>query len=247
MSKKAGIGRDFIQAKNSFNYPRDNYLIQGSGSYNQLSERQFIKARKQDDGAPTVIKDPNNDYQWAKWKPETTFDKMAKAHFKEMDRRKYEEERNKNMNLRAIQVQIPLAPPLPGLDNPLTQQLRNVKLKSNVFFDALENNTPIPDAPPQPQINPLGAQIRGQRRNLKQTELFNYFTPVENTNIIDYIDNVLDTNKSESQSISRRSSKGKAKLEGPPQYQAVLDPGNPTSPERRAILEAVQNQAGPSS
>ena len=102
MSKKGAIGRDFIQAKNSFNYPRDNYLIQGSGSYYQLSEKEFIKARKQDDGAPTEINDPNSDYTWAKNKPETTYDKMAKAHFKEEDRRKYEEERNKNINRKPI-------------------------------------------------------------------------------------------------------------------------------------------------
>jgi hypothetical protein len=156
--KKSAVGRDFLQAKNSFNYPRDNYIIQGSGSYYQLSEKEFIKARKQDDGAPTEIKDPNNDYQWAKWKPETTYDKMAKAHFKEMDRRKYEEERNKNINLRGTKIQIPLAPPLPALDNPLTQQLRNVKLKS---FNVLE-------APPQ--LNPLLADIKSSKGKLKDSQ-----------------------------------------------------------------------------
>lgn len=200
--KQSAIGKDFLQAKNSFNYPRDNYLIQGSGSYYQLSERNFIKARKGDDGAPTEIRDPNTTYEWAKNKPETTYDKMAKAHFKEQDRRKYEEERNKNINMRGTKEQISIIPeaPLPPSTNSLAQQLQNVRLRDgllargndilaqinqaqnqldniDIFEDAPEDifadagDVLEPPNPPQQPIppNPLGAQIRGQRRNLRNT------------------------------------------------------------------------------
>jgi hypothetical protein len=242
--KQSAIGKDFLQTKNSFNYPKDNYIIQGSGSYYQLSEREFFKARKDDDGAPTEIRDPNTTYEWAKQKPETTFDKMAKAHFKEQDRRKYEEERNKNINMRGTASPISIIPdaPLPPSTNPLTKQLQNVKLKDGFIEKG----------------NDILAQINQAQNRLNNIDTATYYDAPDDIfyDVLDKptkpkitFDIMIENNNKALQDINdvekeikNQSNKGKAKLE-PPNYdfasQQLLS--QDVSPNQLYI------QAGPSS
>ena len=166
MSYINSVGFDLQKNNTSFNYPDDNYLV-SSNSHYQISEHRFTDGKVDYNIHPPYTKEPNWDFNFKRGKLETSFDKMAKAHFDEENRRAYEDARLAKINI---------------------ENLSNVNLMANKnIIDAIDkklNNKITQDKIPQAPVylsknepSSFTKQIMDSKENLKPMLKFGELSP----------------------------------------------------------------------
>jgi hypothetical protein len=168
MSYINSVGFDLQKNNTSFNYPDDNYLV-SSNSHYQISEHKFTNGRIDKNIHPPYTKEPNWDFNFRRGPLETTYDKMAKAHFDEENRRAYEDARLAKINI---------------------ENLSSVNLMANKnILDAIDkklNNTITQDKIPQAPVylskndnqpSSFTKQIMDGKDNLKPMLKFGELSP----------------------------------------------------------------------